>query len=410
MNLFEAKLLGEFKSSHSYDFGNNAWIKASISFLNECLTSQNGNYDKAASLLASSDWSRVGLTYLAYASFCFWHRPLAIPKQAFKPGKNIILGRKWASWIANDRITNLVCQKALSPCDQVVWKEVSHLMALACVALKAVSLREVAEKGKAWSFQARMLQILPERLAKDPYFIEKHKKWPDYLGYCRKNKLDPQHPASFQEAFEKTNPQEISEKAAEVFCKIAKDLSPTAFGGVSSVSAFCPKDGKGRAGCYNYYGGKGYLVIPDTFWGCMQTLPAFIAFTAHEVLHMHQIRSVEGNPVPSSPFYAEYLIHHEVFRAIDFPCDTYSIQGPLARKADCLVDAYVYRPKEFLAYQFDGALHMVLARNFGTPFSKPWCDTGYDEFAQAAGVEVEQDKPVRSKIVLARGFTKGRHH
>jgi hypothetical protein len=396
MNLFEAKLLGDFKLSHSYDFGNEAWITTAISFLNECLASQKGNYDKAASLLASSEWSSEGLTYLAYASFCFWHRPLAIPKQAFKPEKYKILGRKEVSWIANDRITNLVCQKALSQRDQVVWKKVNHRLALACVALKAISLREVtAPRGNAWSFQAEMLKVLPERLAKDPYFIEKHKEWPDYLGHCRKNKLDPQHPASFQEAFEKINLQEVSEKAAEVFCKVAKELSHNDFGGVSTVRAFFPKDGKGSAGCYGYSGGEGYLVIPDTFWACMQTLPTFIALTAHEVLHMHQIRSVERKPDPSSPFYAEYLINHGILRAVDCPCDTYSIRGNHARNAILPTHAYLYRPKEFLTYQFDGAFQKVLAKKFGTPFIKPWCNTGYDELAKAAGVEVELDQPER---------------
>jgi len=105
VDLFEIRLLNEFNTRHSPAHGNEAWIQTAKSFLDESLSSQKGNYDEAASLLASSGWSNDGLNALAYASFCFWHRPLGVPECLFARGVGV------ADWEANERLTKLVCQK-----------------------------------------------------------------------------------------------------------------------------------------------------------------------------------------------------------------------------------------------------------------------------------------------------------
>lgn len=100
MDLFEIKLLNEFNSRHLFDHDSEAWIRTAMSFLDEKHSIQKGNIQKAADLLASSEWSQEGLNVLAYASLCFWHRPLAVPKDMFASGSND------ADWEANARISS----------------------------------------------------------------------------------------------------------------------------------------------------------------------------------------------------------------------------------------------------------------------------------------------------------------
>ncbi len=399
MDSFEIEFLNKFNSRHSLDHGDEAWIQKAMSFLGEILSSQGEDYEKASSLLASSKWSKEGLNTLAYASFCFWHRPLAIPKYVFSFGPGA------AAWMANSLMASLVCQKELREDGQTVWEKVTHRLALACVALKAVSLREDSEQGKVWSFQAEMLKVLPQRLAEEPYLIEAAQKWPAREDICSQDEQNSRPPISFEEAFSSIDLKGVSEKAAEIFCRTADELSSKDFSGVSSVRTFFPKEGKGRSGSYDYSDGKGYLVIPDTFWDCMLTLPAFLAFTVHEVLHMHQIRSMEKNPDPFSPLYAEHLTRQMDLKVRDFSCQTFSVQGDHARNAEIPIRAYLYRPQEFFAHKFGGAFQKVLAKIFGTSFVKPCFNTGYDEFARSAGVEVEPDEPERLKSLPNRNIS-----
>lgn len=399
MDLFETKILREFETSqlcgYIRDHGSRAWIRSSMSFLEERLLSQKGNYDKAARLLASSEWSRAGLNVLAYASLCFWHRPLAIPKAVFKTPK--------ASWVANKRITDLACRDNLPQSEQVTWREVNHRLVLASVALKAVSLREILKQGEAWSFQAEMLHVLSDSIAENPYFIEINEKWPDYHTLCLKNKKDPRSKAFFKESFSSLDLKGVSKKAADVFCKVAEELLPNNFCGVKSVSTYFPDEGMGKAGCYGYRNGEGLLVLQDSFQPCMQTLPAFLAFVAHEVLHMHQGRSVEqvaGDPSRQilSPFIAECLVLDEAYQARNAACSTYVVQGRES-KTHIPNRAYFYRPKEFLAYQFHDAFQGVLAKRMGVDYVQVGFDAGGEEFAREAGIKIELDQMRRPRIL-----------
>jgi len=219
------------------------------------------------------------------------------------------------------------------------------------------------------SFQIKMLKEFPQRLTKERYLIEAAKKWPDCRAICVRNKLNPVHPLSFEEAFSKIHLKDVSQEAAKVFCKVADEFFPDDFGGVSSVCAYLPNEGKGRSGSYGYSNGKGHLVIPDSFCSSVQTLPAFLAFTAHEVLHMHQARSVErllrskeANLVSSSPFYAESLPFNSELRGRDFPCLTFMVRGDCRRNAHLPNLAYAYRSSEFLAHKFGDDLQQVLTK------------------------------------------------
>ena len=68
MGLKETEFLDEVYSCHSRDHNNGEWIQTAMSFLDESLTSKQGDHEEASSVLASSEeWSMEGLNTLAYA-------------------------------------------------------------------------------------------------------------------------------------------------------------------------------------------------------------------------------------------------------------------------------------------------------------------------------------------------------
>lgn len=417
MSSSEQRLLVEFNARHSVKKNHGAWLHTATSFL-ENLTAQTEDHEVAASLLASSEaWSKEGLNTLAYASFCFWHRPLALSNSVFSQSwLPFLRKKKGAAWIANDTLTKLACAQTLDQRDQASWQDVTHLLALTSVAQKAVSLREVYEQGKTWSFQIELFKVLAERLATDPFFVELSKRWPDVQESCTQANGTSRPQRSFQETFSSIHLADVSERAAKIFCQAANDLFPNAISGISSVRAYYPKDGKGPSGSYYYSSGKGHLVLPDTFWPCLQTLPAFLAFTAHEVLHMHQMRSIEQTPDSLSPLYPEFLADQTKLVGRDLSCSTYSINGKCTKNTILPWLAYLYRPKEFFAHQFDGALQMVLAKAWETPFISPCSGTGFAAFARAAGfdtnpmqrkaparLQAQEHTPHASQIFVRKG-------